>query len=242
MTKQYADLHVLLSLGDLSIASRMVEKACQLGYGLMATPTEPDSEKQFAAIRHMCKEKNIDLVSRIDLRPRSPDGLLRALRKFRRRYELIGVICGSKPIARQAAKDRRVDLLSFVSHDYGSGFDLADGELAKNGLAALEVDVCGLLLVEGSSRAKILSGLRREVRIAKSFGVPIVLSSGASEHWMLRRPAELAAMSSLFDLGKEEAQRGISHSPIEIVKRNRDKLSDGFVAPGIRVVRRSNGC
>ena len=242
MRKAYADLHLRLNAEEPDKASRMIEKASKLGYSLVATPTEPDSEMQLARLRKLCKEKSIDSVSRIDLSPRSPDDLLHALRKFRRSFELIGVMCDSKPVARQAAKDRRVDLLSFISHDYGGGFDLADAELAKSGLASLEVDVCGLLLLEGPARSRLLSGLQREVRIARAFEVPVVLSSGASEEWMMRKPREMAALSSLFDVSTEEALKAVSNCPIEMVERNRRKLDSRFVAPGIRVVRRGKNC
>jgi RNase P/RNase MRP subunit p30 len=80
------------------------------------------------------------------------------------------------------------------------------------------------------------------VRIARAFEVPVVLSSGASEEWMMRKPREMAALSSLFDVSTEEALKAVSNCPIEMVERNRRKLDSRFVAPGIRVVRRGKNC
>jgi hypothetical protein len=38
------------------------------------------------------------------------------------------------------------------------------------------------------------------------------------------------------------ARKSVSDNPVAIVKRNREKLSWQFVAPGIRVVRRGKDC
>ena len=85
-------------------------------------------------------------------------------------------------MARQAAKDRRVDLLNFPSLDYHKRFfDRAEAELASGSLTALEVDVKPLLVLEGPSRVRLLMSLRREVAIAREFHVPIVVSSGMAE-------------------------------------------------------------
>ena len=80
----------------------------------MALPFPPklkvEKIKQFEKI---CKNENIDFVSRTNLYPENPKELLRELRTYRRKFEIIAVRCNTKEIARQAAKDRRVDIIQF---------------------------------------------------------------------------------------------------------------------------------
>ena len=244
MKRIYADLHLCPNLRDFASVSEMVSKASRLGYSLIGIVFPSSStEEEIGRLRGIGKEVGVDLVSRVDLKPRTPNELLYGLRRLRRRFELIGVVCGSKSVARQAAKDRRVDLLSFSSVDFRwRFFDRAEAELASGGLACFEVDVKPLLSLEGVVRVRFLSSLRREVAIAEEFGVPVVLSSGVSDGMLLRRPRELAAFASLFDLGEVSAMDAVSKNPVAIVRRNRDKLGSRFVAPGMRVVRRGKGC
>jgi RNase P/RNase MRP subunit p30 len=84
--------------------------------------------------------------------------------------------------------------------------------------------------------------LRREVSIANEFHVPVIISSGASTRQLLRKPREMAAFASLFGLSEVTALDAVSINPLAIVRRNREKLSRGFVAPGIRVVREGRDC
>jgi RNase P/RNase MRP subunit p30 len=222
----------------------MIGKASRLGYRLIAVTFPPNStEEEIRQLRSISKEAEIDMVSRVDLKPRTPNELIYSLRKLRRKFEIIAVVCESKNVARQAAKDRRVDLLNFSSLDFRwRFFDRAEAELASNGLACFEIDMKPLLSLEGSVRVRFLSNLRREASIAKEFHVPIVVSSGVSDAMLLRRPKELAALASLFDLGETSAIEAVSKNPVVIVRRNRDKLSSRFVAPGIRVIRRGKDC
>ncbi|NIR86896.1 hypothetical protein GWO13_04690, partial [Candidatus Bathyarchaeota archaeon] len=132
-----------------------------------------------------------------------------------------------------------VDLLSFPA--IGSRrrfFDHAEAELASQALSSLEADVAPLLSLEGFSRIRLLSSLRKEVVIAKKFGVPVVISSGATDIHLIRGPYDCAALASLFDMAVPLALRALSEAPLTIVEQNRGKLSSDFVAPGIRLVRR----
>jgi ribonuclease P/MRP protein subunit RPP1 len=244
MKRTFVDLHLRVNPNDTAVAQKVIGKAAELGYRLIAIPFSLETRATEAEkLREICLNAKIDFASRIDLYPRTKDQLTHLLRKFRRRFELVAVVCENKEVARQAAKDRRVDLLSFQSLDYRSRFfDWAEAELASSSLAALEIDVKPLLVLEGPSRVRLLSCLRREVSIANEFHVPVVISSGASSRQLLRKPREMAAFASLFGLSEVVALDAVSTNPSAIVRRNREKLSRGFVAPGIRVVKEGGDC
>jgi RNase P/RNase MRP subunit p30 len=244
MKRVYADLHLRPTFRDDEEFSRLVKKALRLGYGLVGvTVPSRASDEQRRKLLEIGDACGVDLVSRVDLRPRSAEELLADLRRVRRRFEVVSVLCDSKSVARQAAKDRRVDFLNFPGVDFRRRFfDVAEAELASCALACLEIDVKPLLTLEGRLRVRLLSCLRREAATAVEFGVPVVLSSGVSDEFLMRKPMELASLGSLFDLCGAEAVDAVSGSPVAVVKRNRMKLSPRFVAPGIRVVRRGRDC
>jgi RNase P/RNase MRP subunit p30 len=244
MKRNFADLHVRLNLKGYANASRTITKIAMLGYRLIAVPLLPETlKKETAELRSMCSEAKVDFASRVDIKPKTQNDLIHQLRRLRRRFEVVCVVCENKEVARQAAKDRRVDLLNFPSLDFRRRFfDRAEAELASNSSAALEVDAKLLLVLEGPARVRLLSNLRRETAIAKEFHVPIVVSSGATSEMLLRKPREQAALAGLFDLDAASALEAVSQNPMAIVKRNRQKLSSKFVAPGIRVVKEGRDC
>jgi ribonuclease P/MRP protein subunit RPP1 len=160
------------------------------------------------------------------------------LRRLRRKFDVLCVICENKDISRSAAKDRRVDLLNFPNLDYRKRFfDNSEAELASSALAAFEIDVKPLLVLTGPARIRFLSTLRREIKIAKDYGVPLIISSGVSEEQLMHMPRDMASIAYLFGLGEVEALDAVSSNPLAIVNRNREKLLPNFVAPGIRLIK-----
>jgi len=238
MTK-FVDLRLCAPFRDVEQLRRMVEKSFEIGYGSVGIPLPPNLEPdEVERLRKICSEVGLDFVSRVDLTPKNTNELLASLRRLRRRFEVVAVLCTSKLIARQAAKDRRVDVLSFpVTKPRNRFFDNAEAELASESLASLEIDMAPLLSLEGFLRIRLISSLRREASIAKSFHVPVLISSGATDSYLLRRPHDYSALAGLFDMDSSLAFSALSEVPRSIVERNRQKLSPNFVAPGLRVVR-----
>jgi ribonuclease P/MRP protein subunit RPP1 len=244
MNRTFADLHLRVNSTDIIQTPKFIMKAYNLGYKLIAIPLAPETRlEEIQKLKSLCEEVGVDYVSRVDLRPRSQDELLSLLRKLRRKFEIICIYCENKEVARQAAKDRRVDLLNFPLLDYKRRFfDRAEAELASTACAGFEVDIKPLLILEGPARVRFLSCLRREVSVALEFHLPIVISSGVTEMLYFRKPREMALLSSLFGLEGSNALDAVSCNPAGIVFRNREKLGAGFIAPGIRLVKKGDDC
>ena len=248
MKRVFADINLKPNLNDMEQVRQMALKASELGYRLIALSIPASfqlslAEKHIQKLREICKEKSVDITSRLNLEPKTPRELLQFLRKWRRKFEIIAVICESKAVARQAAKDHRVDLLNFPAIDFhGRFFDKAEAELASKSQASLEIEIKPLLTLKGPARIRLLSVLRREAAIAKDFNVPIVVSSGATNPLLMRKPLEMAALATLFDLDKSSALDAVSKNSLAIVNRNREKLNPRFIAPGIRLIRMGKNC
>jgi len=240
--KYAADLHLCPQLDNRANVKEMVERAAELGYTAVGIPVSPKaSQKEADEFKVVCSDVGVDYVSRVDLSPRTPGELLRSLRSLRLRTEVIAVKCFSKEVARQAAKDRRVDLVSFpLVHPKKRFFDFAEVELASEAQAALEVDVAPLLAEWGYRRVNLLSYLRRMTIIAKKGHMPIILSSGASEPMSLRTAEDYCSLAYLFGMELHDARQAFSWASKSIVEQNRRKLSPDFVTPGVYVVRRGN--
>ena len=241
--RTFADLNLRPVLQQEGQSYELISEASALGFKLAAVslPTQVNRET-VARIREDCRIRGLDFATRIDLKPRSSPELLKLLRKYRRRFEILAVDCSMKSVARTAARDQRVDLLSFPSLDTRFRFfDQAEAKLASQSTSALEVEIAMILSVSGSYRARLLSSLRKETKIAQKFGVPIILSSGASDSYLMRGPQDLACLASLFGMSKESGLAAVSVSPWTLVERNRKKLRSDYVARGIRIVRQGKG-
>ena len=238
--KPYSDLNLRAPLKDISKTEKMIKKAHNLGYSKIAIPLLPNISKELISkLKQLCNDQKLDFVSRTNLAPRKPNELLHDLRRYRRKYEIIAVRCTTKDVARQAAKDRRVDLIQFSSTSLRQRFfDEQEAELAQQALSSLEIELAPLLQLTSISRIRLLSRLRKETATAQRAKVPIVLSSGATTEQQIRGPYDLAALTTIFDYPLSAALQALSQTPLNMIERNREKLSPNYVAPGIRITGR----
>jgi len=236
--RKFVDLHLCALIDDLEHVERMVDLSARLGYRIVGIPLPPNvSQEVIRQIEKICNNARVEFAKRLDLMPRTSNELLNDLGRLRRKFEIVSVACISKSVARQAAKDRRVDLLSpCLTFPCKRFFDYAEAELASKKSAAFEIDMASILSSTGFPRIRLLSSLRKEIAIARKFDMPVTISSGASDENFLRSPQDYAALASLFDLPVSYALQALSDNPLSIVERNKGKLSPCYIAPGMRVV------
>ncbi|MFB0543696.1 MAG: RNase P subunit p30 family protein [Candidatus Bathyarchaeia archaeon] len=238
--RRFADLHLKIPRAGLKELEGMLRLASDLGYSTVAVSFAPSKREDVKQARTMCSDLGLDLVTRVDLEPKNVDGLLKSLRQLRQRFEIIAVRCLTKSVARQAGKDRRVDLLNFptdAAERERLYFDRQEAVLASGALSALELNASTLLRAASSNRARLLSTMRREVEEARRRGVPLILSSGAESPYGMRAPRDLASLLTLLDVDLESALDAVSEEPLRIVERNREKLEEGFISPGVRLIK-----
>jgi RNase P/RNase MRP subunit p30 len=238
----YVDLNLRPPIEDIDQTKAMLKKASQLGYSHIAIPLSPNVTNQLIGqLKQICNEVKADFVTRVNFSPRNSKELLHDLQRFRRKFEIVAVRCNTKDVARQAAKDRRVDLLHFsVANLRQRFFDQSEAELASQALSSLEIELAPILQLETLSRVRLLSFLRKEIAIAQRAKVPITLSSGATVSSLMRSPRDYAALTVMLDLPLPSALKALSQNPLEMVERNRKKLNTSYVAPGIHFVGRKS--
>lgn len=221
--RRFIDLQIFPGPGK---TAEMLSHANHLGYSAVGYGGDTPSDAP------------IDVISRLDIAPRSQQDLQRMLKGNRRKHEVISVLCLSKGVARQAAKNPRVDLLRFprCPSRRTVWLDRQQAALAGEGGCQFEVVASDLLTQDPEKLGYVIKQLKKEVLNARRYDVPVVLSSGADSVHGMRAPRSLAALMSLIGLGEEESLDLVSVNPSTLVERNRDKLSASYVSPGVRVM------
>jgi len=107
---------------------------------------------------------------------------------------------------------------------------------AKNDVA-IEINFREILITNKNSRSKVLSNMRNNIMLAKKFKAQIILCSGAISHFELKSPECLISMVSQLGLELSEAKNSITKIPESILNRSKERKSEKWVSPGIKVVK-----
>ncbi|MDH5815773.1 MAG: RNase P subunit p30 family protein [Candidatus Nezhaarchaeota archaeon] len=236
--RRYADLHVKV-IDDGSHPELLIRMARHLGFSLIALSSDdPSKLKDLEVAKEIGRNFGVDVALRLDLKASSPNELKTYLRKYRRRVEIIGVYCDNVAVARTAARDRRVDITFYDPGDVLSILDEGQISLLAESGHYVEVNFTDLLHIGFDKQAKVLWDYSLMLKKIVKKGIPVIISSGASNIIDMRAPRELSALAFLLLNEDREglARDMVSTIPMRLVQMNREKLSPSFVQPGVKVV------
>jgi ribonuclease P/MRP protein subunit RPP1 len=217
-----------------STAARIAETADRYGYDgviVRSIDADPDYDRLRGSLP-------VDLVDAAEVVAPDPQHASGAVGNARPERTVVCVRGGTDALNRFAVEQPRVDVLTRPLVGDGRGGS-GDGNVnhvlakaaAENGVR-IEVNLGPALRGRGGSRVRHLESLRRLKRILDHYDAPYVVSATAGSHLQLRAPRELAALGKEVGLGEEWTRRGLDAWG-DLVERNRERLSESFIAPGV---------
>jgi len=97
----------------------------------------------------------------------------------------------------------------------------------------VEFDLARVLRDDGGPRVQALQDLRKLREIVTQYDAPYVVSANPTSHLQLRAPRELVAVGEAIGFSEEEIRRGLAEWAA-VAERNRERMSDEFIAPGVK--------
>ncbi len=234
--RRYIDLGVDFRNMPLEDLKGMIDVACSMNFTALGVKLDAKtSEQDLELLKRLSREYGVDLAARIDLTPRSKTRLLRDLRENQGIFEVTAVHTVSEHLAKIAIRDDRVDLISIDSKDSGAAFRPSIARLIAPTSKAVEFELSSITLSKGQERIDLLSRMRRCVRLAKIFHANVVISSGATDKYLLRSPMDQASIAHLIGMNLSTALDSLSIVPQSILERNRARLDPRQIYSGVRI-------
>ncbi len=133
---------------------------------------------------------------------------------------------GDYEVNRAACENPLVDVLCHPELGRkDSGLDHVCLNAAAENRVAIEINFREILESYKRKRVYILSGMKKNVRLARKYGVKVATASGAVGRYGLRSGRELAAITHILGLELGDAINSVSAVPEEIIRINREKLA-----------------
>ena len=163
---------------------------------------------------------------------------LEKLVAIRKKYDLLLVGGGDLELNRIACETPEVDILTHPEIERSdSGLNHVLVNLAAKNNVAIEINFREILFSSKKTRSRIISNISRNVKLAQKFHAPLVLCSGAVSKWELRDPQALASFATLLGMSFSSAKDSISTVPEKILKQSKERRSENWILPGVKVVK-----
>jgi len=213
--------------GDAT-AARQAKTAAEYGFeGVVVRTREAEYDPESLAERH-----GIDVVPGVEIDAEDPQEASGAVGNFRSDCILLLVRGGTDAVNRFAVEQDRVDVLT---RPFGNGGDV-NHVLVKAAIdhdVRIEFDLGPVLRDDGGTRVRRLRKLRKLRELVADFDAPYVVSATPGSHLRLRAPRELVAVGERIGFEPEAVRDGLAEWG-RLAARNRERLSDSFISPGVR--------
>lgn len=213
-----------------STVARVAATAADQGYEGVVVRNHGDHRADYdpAAV---AEASGVDVVPGIEIRADGPEQASGYLGNYRADNVVLAVHGGTEAMNRFAVDQDRVDVLANPTRK--GAFDQATAKAAAEHGVRIEFDLAPVLGGDGGARVQALRRLRTARSLVGHFDVPYVVTAGARSHLQLRAPRELVAIGDAVGVGAEFVREGLREWE-RLVERNRERLSDRFIEPGVR--------
>lgn len=175
---------------------------------------------------------DFNIYKGIEIKVESANKLHSLIRKYRPKVEILAVHGGNESINRLAVENSQVDILAHPDQEKGNGINHILASYASKNKVAIEFNLDVIIQTRGGSRVRALSDFRKNLKLARKYKVPMIITSNAFSIYDIRAPREMMALAKLFGMTKEEAINALSVTPMQIIE-NRTKK--GVIMEGVEI-------
>ncbi|MFQ3318580.1 MAG: ribonuclease P/MRP protein subunit RPP1 [Natronomonas sp.] len=214
--------------GEATVA-RLASTAADYGYDGIVVRNHGDAQTDYDA-EAISDAYGIDIATGIEIRSDDAGQASGLIGNYRSKRDVICVHGGS--LNRFAVEQPKVDVLAHPMRDGDVNHVLAKAA-AENGVH-LEFNFGRVLRDDGGPRVQAIQGLRKLRELVEQYDVPYVVSADARSHLQLRAPRELFAIGETIGFDSDDIEQGLKAWG-DIVDRNRERRSETFIEPGVRI-------
>ncbi|MEM5802211.1 MAG: RNase P subunit p30 family protein [Candidatus Aenigmatarchaeota archaeon] len=157
----------------------------------------------------------------------------------RKKFDILLVSGGDLKLNRLACETPEVDILTHPELNRNdSGLNHILVKMAAKNNVAIEINFREVLITSKKTRAKIISNMVQNVKLAKKYNAPLIICSGSISHWELRDPITLSSFGTLLGLDFNEARKCIGEIPKNIVEEIKKRRSERWIMPGVGIIKK----
>ncbi|AEH06557.1 ribonuclease P protein component 3 [Methanothermococcus okinawensis] len=200
---------------------------------------EYDNEKLKCA-KEYGEKYGLKIYSGIKISSKSSKEMLKTVKKYRDKVDMVLVEGGIIKISRKALEMHDVDILSTPElNRRDNGIDHILARLGSTHRVAIELNFKSLLEKKYYERARIIWAFRRNLSLAKKYNTPVVISSSAKDIYDIKSPNDLKSFLNTITMDANYS-KAIMEMSYKIAEYRTYLRSSNVVRYGVEIVEDSN--
>jgi len=191
----------------------------------------PDLKRKIAEI------PNINVNYRTNINPKNLEHLIKELKGIGQSSGIIVVESADKKIQIQAAKDSRVDIVSFSEQQVLKTIFPGVISLTKQNQSFIEFSLASIMVKNKSLQSKNLRNLYRGVQLANKLNANYIISGNFDDLYSLRHPRALISVChTLLGIPLWQAKNCFSTNVSSLLNRVQMRQDKKFIESGVKLI------
>lgn len=205
---------------------------------IILEPIDFSQEISTKLIKEIEKQFNLTIFYRHNLKMNHIKEFKKKLKFYNRTNHIISVESSNKEIQIHAARDSRVDILSFSDPVIIKSLTQGITSLVKQNNSFIEFSLAPIMVQNFSMQSKNLRNLYRFIHLVRSLKAEYIISGNFDNVFDYRHPRNLISVChTLLDIPIDEAKKLFKVNPIKLIKRAKKRMNTEFLREGIKLVK-----
>ncbi|MBY9016668.1 MAG: hypothetical protein KGD68_13325 [Candidatus Lokiarchaeota archaeon] len=211
-----------------------------LGIQNVIVELENNGEKMRSDLKRRIEEiPNINVKYRTNINPKNLESLIKKLKGIGQSSNIIVIESVDKKIQIQAAKDSRVDVISFSEPAVLKTIFPGVISLTKQNHSFIEFSLAPIIVKNKSLQSKNLRNLYRGVQLANKLNANYIISGNFDDIYSLRHPRALISVChTLLGISLLRAKNSFSKNVVSLLNRVQMRQDKNFIELGVKLINR----
>ena len=187
------------------------------------------------------KSSALKIYYRTTIRPKNLDDLKKRLKQAKNFSGIISVESSDRKVQIQAAKDSRVDIISFSEEHIIKTITPGVISLSKQNNSFIEFSLGAIMVKNKAIQSRFLRRLYRALQLAMQLNANYIISGNFDDAYKLRHPRALVSIShTLLGIPLMNAKKAFSENVIALINRAQIRQDKNFIEPGVKLISRGD--
>ncbi len=237
----YFESRLRVNFDDLNEIKKKLELCEKLGIKNLILEPKEDIQNISLEIKRIIKDTTkINIYYRHTLNPDNLQDFKKSIKRFNNHPEILSVETSNKDIQIHAARDSRVDLISFSHPEIIKTLSNGVISLAKQNKSFIEFSLSSIMVKNRSIQSKNFRKLYRFIHKVRKLKGSYILSGDFNDLFDIRHPRALISICyTLLDIPLAELKSAFKENPLKLLKRIEKRQDSAILENGVKLI--SNG-
>ena len=235
---KYFESRLKANFDDIDDIKEKIEFCTKLGIKNIILEPTVSLNKIPLNIKEKLKDlTNINLYYRINLKPNNLNTFKKKIKNYHKFSDILSVETSDKEIQIHAARDSRVDIISFSEHDILKTLTPGVVSLIKQNNSFIEFSLAPIMENNKSFQSKNFRNTYRFLQLARKLNVNYIISGNFNALYDYRHPRAMVSIChSLLGVPLLKAKAAFNENVQLLLNRVKQRLDKDLIEDGVRVI------